>query len=168
MVLVAVTPDDCEFYTPQFILDKVYRCFDIDIDPCTPVDYHNVIAKTHYNKFDDGLNKSWNGNLFFNPPYGRFISKWIDKFIDELKEGNVRNAILLVPNKTETKWFNKIAESCNLMCTIIHRLPFDNPEHIIKNGTFGSSLFLFTDSPTIRGRFIFEFQQIGVIWKVIK
>ena len=168
MVLVAVTPDDCEFYTPQFILDKVYKCFEVDIGPCTPPNVHNVKAKVHYTKFDDGLTKPWDGNLFFNPPYGRFISKWIDKFTDELNQGRIRNAILLVPNKTETKWFNKIADSCNLMCTIIHRLPFDNPEHIIKNGTFGSTVFLFTSSEEVQTKFIFEFQQIGVIWKVLK
>lgn len=148
MVLVAVTPDDCEFYTPQYILEKVYRCFPVDIDPCSPVNNPVVKANVHYTKEENGLNKPWIGNIFLNPPYGRFIIEWVKKFLSEWNAGNIHNAILLIPMKCDTKWFNLLAEQCSIMCTVKGRLQFTNPTGKAKHGTFGSCLMLFSRGGT--------------------
>lgn len=78
----AITPDDCEWYTPPEILDLIYQVMDIDLDPASPYPA-TVLARKHYTKEMDGLSKPWRGNVFLNPPYGREVSLWIDKLEHE-------------------------------------------------------------------------------------
>lgn len=61
--MIAITPDECEFYTPPHILEKVYNVFDIDLDPCCPLNSKPVVAKQYFTKEDDGLSKDWHGIL---------------------------------------------------------------------------------------------------------
>lgn len=167
MVVVAVTPEDCEFYTPQYILDKVYKVFPVDLDPCSPVNSPIVQAKQHYTIVEDGLSKEWHGNIFLNPPYGRFIIKWVEKFLRELRSDNIESAIILVPMKCDTRWFNLLTTECSVMCTIEGRLPFTSPHGLAKRGTFGSCLFLYTRSLAERSKFMYEFSDIGINWERI-
>lgn len=168
MVLVAVTPEDCEFYTPQYILDKVYKVFSVDLDPCSPVNNPVVQAKQHYTIEDDGLSKEWHGNISLNPPYGRFIIKWVEKFLRELRSHNIESAILLVPMKCDARWFNILADECYAMLTLRGRLPFTSPHGLAKRGTFGSCLFLFTEDPDVVKSFVNEFSEYGLLWGRIR
>lgn len=53
----------------------------------------------------DGLKIEWATKNFVNPPYSQ-ISKWVDKAIEEAEKGKVTH--LLVPARTDTKWFKKL------------------------------------------------------------
>ena len=67
------------------ILNLVYKMFGNDfLDPCASIDNSHINCKLSYNKFDDGLNKSWsNYKVYLNPPYGITIKYWIDKILSE-------------------------------------------------------------------------------------
>ena len=41
-----------------------------------------------------------------NPPYGRQIAAWIDKAIAEVNAGRVTVICMLVPAKTDTRWWH--------------------------------------------------------------
>ena len=42
--------------------------------------------------------------VYINPPYGREISKWIEKAYIENQEGTT--CVLLLPARTDTQWFH--------------------------------------------------------------
>ena len=42
--------------------------------------------------------------VFCNPPYGRELPKWVKKCYEEFKQG--ATVVMLVPARTDTKWFH--------------------------------------------------------------
>ena len=67
-----------EWATPQAFFDELNKEFDFTLDPCaTP---QNAKCARYFTKEVDGLAQSWRGEtVFCNPPYGRDISKWVEK-----------------------------------------------------------------------------------------
>ena len=65
-------------------------------------------------------------NIFLNPPYSD-ISKWIDWAINNHKQtGGQINTIILIPSRTDTRYFHKLLEyGCDLEF-IKGRLKFGN------------------------------------------
>ena len=122
--------NDIEWYTPDYILEKVYRVFGkpIGCDPCAARYLPSRIdARTKYiYPESDGLSLPWHSCTFVNPPYGRDISKWTAKAVSEYKRG-VR-IILLVPAKTDTKWFKDLIRNSNAACFIEGRVKFIGPD----------------------------------------
>ena len=163
--MIAITPEDQEWYTPQYILDKVYNVFPVSLDPCSN-NKQTVDAEIHYTKEDDGLTMPWGGCVFMNPPYGREIGKWVSKFLEEWTKGNIQNAILLVPVKTDTKWWGELSEYLSCWCAISGRVKFvsPDPEKQTTVGTFASAMILITREVGIRRKFTDQFSDIGVIW----
>ena len=94
-----------EWSTPQHIFDQLDREFHFTLDPCaTP---ENAKCEKFYTKEDNGLHQLWNGEtVFMNPPYGRVISKWVQKaYLSGNKEDTM--VVCLLPARTDTKWFHK-------------------------------------------------------------
>jgi phage N-6-adenine-methyltransferase len=85
--------------TPQDFFDKLNREFGFDIDVCALPS--NAKCKKFYSPADDGLSQEWKGVCWCNPPYGREIGKWVKKAYES-------NAItvMLLPSRTDTKWFH--------------------------------------------------------------
>lgn len=48
---------------------------------------------------------AWAGRCWCNPPYGRQIGKWVEKAVKEVKRG-VPLVVMLLPARTDTKWFH--------------------------------------------------------------
>lgn len=55
----------------------------------------------------DGLSIPWKEKNFVNPPYSQ-IDKWVDKAIQESKLH--KKVVLLLPVRTDTKWFEKLSK----------------------------------------------------------
>lgn len=85
-----------EWLTPPEILRALGP---FDLDPCAPVNRPWSMAATHYTANDDGLSQPWRGRVWCNPPFGREAVKWLRKCAEH------RNAIALVPARTETAMF---------------------------------------------------------------
>ena len=118
-----------EHYTPQDFLTLVRDVFgDIpDLDPCSNSAHEpNVKARAYYTAADDGLQRPWGGRVFMNPPYGREIGEWVAKLRDEWRRSEIREAIALLPARTDTEWFDTLtAESDDLaICFLRGRLTF--------------------------------------------
>jgi phage N-6-adenine-methyltransferase len=115
-----------EWYTPGWIIDLVNKTFVngyIDLDPASSVVANNTVrAKTYYTIEDDGLSRDWYGSVFCNPPYGRFVSMWVDKMISEYNQKKITEGILLVHSNTETKWFQRLFE--HHICFVSPRICF--------------------------------------------
>ena len=93
----------------QSILDRLnIRHF--DLDPCSPRNDGPVAALKHFTEHDNGLLQSWHGYIWVNPPYGRALSQWIDKAIQEHQHGQATIAAL-VPSRTGTQWWHRAIAS---------------------------------------------------------
>tara|TARA_A100001201_G_C4038607_1_gene185941 strand:- start:357 stop:863 length:507 start_codon:yes stop_codon:yes gene_type:complete len=93
---------EVDWWTPPEVFEKLGLQF--DLDPAAPQGGVPWLpTNNYYTKEDNGLEKDWYGNVWLNPPYGRFTGSWLDKFIEH------GNGIALVFARTETIWFHKYA-----------------------------------------------------------
>lgn len=70
-----------------------------DLDPCSPLDRPWDTATRHYTIEDDGMAQPWAGLVWCNPPFGPEAGTWLDRCAEH------RQAVALVPARTETRWF---------------------------------------------------------------
>jgi len=108
---VAYSSGDNEWYTPeQYIESALVVMGNIDIDPASSkIANAKIKAQKYYTLNNDGLSKKWVGKVWLNPPYAQpAIDNFCDKLLKEIECGNCTEAIVLVNNATETKWFQKI------------------------------------------------------------
>lgn len=82
----------------------------------TPSDIYKVMKELGY--FDpcpfmcsvDMLSQPWEEDCYINPPYSK-VKVWIDEILDRFSKGSLRSVFLLVPARTDTKWFRKLIDS---------------------------------------------------------
>lgn len=90
-----------EWATPQELFDKYDKYYAFTLDPCATK--QNAKCSTYYTKEIDGLRQSWDRErVFMNPPYGREIGKWIKKACE-----SDSLVVMLLPARTDTKWFHE-------------------------------------------------------------
>ena len=93
-----------EWETPQDLFNSLNDEFHFTLDPCSTHENHK--CDKYYTQEDDGLSKDWVGEtVFCNPPYGRSIGKWVEKCYKESLKGST--VVMLIPSRTDTKWFHK-------------------------------------------------------------
>lgn len=99
------TSKTCEWSTPQELFDKLNKEFEFTLDPCADDDNHK--CDKYYTRQQNGLLQSWkNERVFCNPPYGRAIVDWVQKCFYEVYRGDCELAVMLLPARTDTKWFH--------------------------------------------------------------
>jgi len=126
-----------EWYTPNYIIDAARNTMgSIDLDPASStIANQMVMAKNIYTKEDDGLKQHWYGNIWLNPPYSKsLISQFSSAVIN--KRQDYDQAIVLVNNATETRWFQYLLRSCTAFCILNRRIKFRG----VNGETGGSSL----------------------------
>lgn len=84
-----------EWLTPPEIIRALGE---FDLDPCSPINRPWETAREHYTEQDNGMEKTWFGRVFCNPPYKEAAS-WLARCADH------GNAIAMVFARTETKMF---------------------------------------------------------------
>lgn len=95
----------CNWSTPQDFFDKLNEEFHFTLDPCA--DEHNHKCDKYYTVEQDGLKQDWSGEtVFCNTPYGRSLFAWVKKCFKEVYAGNCPCAVMLIPARTDTRWFH--------------------------------------------------------------
>ena len=107
-----------DWETPQALFDQLEDEFHFDLDVCAShentkclvyhtLEGHFIQMDPGYTRFsrDNGLEASWKGTCWMNPPYGREIRKWVKKAHDEAQKG--ATIVCLLPARTDTKWFHE-------------------------------------------------------------
>ena len=91
-----------EWATPQSFFDQLNKEFGFTLDPCCT--HENAKCEHHYTIEEDGLSQNWGGQIVFcNPPYGRDLPKWVKKCHDESRQATI---VMLIPARTDTRWFH--------------------------------------------------------------
>lgn len=89
-----------EWGTPQKLFNELDQEFNFTLDPCST--HENKKCEKHYTADEDGLSHSWEGEVVFcNPPYGREITKWVEKAATEKA-----TTVMLIPARTDTNYFH--------------------------------------------------------------
>lgn len=90
--------DKEDWGTPLWLFNYLNSVFDFTLDPCS--DGKNNLCKKFYTKENCVLKANWGDErAFVNPPYGKNMGVWI-------KKASFYDSIVLVPARTDTKWFH--------------------------------------------------------------
>jgi phage N-6-adenine-methyltransferase len=128
---VANNSGDNEWYTPpEFIEAARLVMGGIDLDPASSeVANRTVGAERIYTAADDGLKLVWEGRVWMNPPYEKgLIDRFAEKLRAEVAAGNVKEAVILVNNATDTRWFATLCEVGSMLCFPTGRVRFYKPD----------------------------------------
>ncbi len=159
--------DSDSWFTPSYYTELAREVMgSIDLDPFSSSTANEVVKANRF--FDikkDAFKQEWfdtSGTVFMNPPYGRnLIRPSVEIFIQKLQENNISQAIVLVNNATETKWFQLLLEYASSVCFAKKRISFHSPDgkHVSGN-TRGQVFFYFGDETVVFER---SFKDVGIV-----
>lgn len=90
--------------TPQDFFDKLNEEFKFDLDVCALPE--NAKCERYFTPEVDGLSQTWAGNVWCNPPYGREIGSWVKRGYLAAKNRIADVVVMLLPARTDTRWFH--------------------------------------------------------------
>ena len=124
---VGFSSTSTEWDTPQAFFDKLDKQFEFTLDPCATT--ASAKCDKYFTKEDDGLAQDWRGHtVFVNPPYGRGIGAWLKKGYEESKKHNTV-VVMLVPSRTDTKWWHDYIMKAKEVHLVRGRLKFGTSDN---------------------------------------
>jgi hypothetical protein len=153
-----------DWNTPESLLKHVYAFWPdgVSLDPCSN-STSIVVASLRWDGSEgqNGLTKPWEGRVFVNPPYGREITDWIEKIQCEVSARDCE-VLVLVPARTDTRWWHLAMKDCRAVCFLKGRLKFVGAPHV---APFPSAVVYWGRRT---GQFWLKFRETGVVVEVFK
>lgn len=116
-----------QWATPQDFFDKLNEEFHFTLDPCADEFNHKCVR--YFTKEQNGLVQDWSGEtVFCNPPYGREIGQWVKKAFDSVAHTHTL-VVMLIPARTDTKWFHEYIYRKQEVRFVRGRLKFGNSQN---------------------------------------
>lgn len=134
--LFSSNSDDWE--TPRDFFKELNAEFKFTLDPCATKE--TAKCAKYFTKAQDGLKQPWVGRIYCNPPYGREVRKWVEKARLEVLRGNAEIVVMLLPARTDVKWFHEHIYGIAELRFIKGRLRFEGAE---SSAPFPSMLAIF-------------------------
>jgi phage N-6-adenine-methyltransferase len=156
--------DNPEWYTPPEYIEAARQVLGtIDVDPASNDIAQQVVrASTYYTAETDGLVQEWRGRAWLNPPYSKnLIAPFVRKLLDEYRDGNVPEAVLLTHARTDAGWFHEAADAAAAICFTRGRISFRTRDGTGASPTDGSVFFYL--GPNL-GRFAVVFGSFGLVY----
>jgi len=85
--------------TPQDLFNKYNEKYHFETDVCALPE--NAKCEKFFTPEIDGLKQEWTGVCWCNLPYGRQIGEWVEKACK-----SYAIVVMLLPARTDTKWFH--------------------------------------------------------------
>lgn len=130
------------WFTPVEFIDKLGP---FDLDPCTtsyrPFNTANVHIE--HDKGGCGIYSDWAGDVWLNPPYGKQIMPFIDKFLAH------RQGVMLIFARMGSEGVQKIIKSNAYIYCLRKRIYFVNKEGKELTNAGTDSLLVFFDNKYI-------------------
>lgn len=136
--------DVIEWYTPEKYIEAARAVMgSIDVDPASSKRAQKIVkATTYYTAQDDGLAHQWSGNVFLNPPYKMpLIRQFCFRLCESVASSDVKQAVLLVNDNTDTKWWHRAAGAASAICFHVGRISFYNAAGEWSSPTNGQTIF---------------------------
>lgn len=90
--------------TPQDFFDKLNDEFHFTLDAAASPD--NAKCANYFTEEQDGLTQSWGGHtVWCNPPYCRKTGLWVKKAYEEHQRTGC-TVVMLLPSRTDVRWFH--------------------------------------------------------------
>lgn len=121
---VMFSGDSVEWETPQDFFDSLNEEFRFTIDVCALPE--NAKCKIYYTPDIDGLSQPWMERVWCNPPYGREVGEWVRKAYLSVRTGYAEVVVMLLPARTDTRWFHDYIYKKAEIRFIKGRLKFGN------------------------------------------
>jgi len=136
----------CEWSTPMDLFARInaeHGPFDLDV--CATSD--NAKCARFYSIQQDGLQQTWTGSCWCNPPYGRTIGQWVRKAWQSSLAG--ATVVCLLPSRTDTSWWHDYVEPFARVQFLRGRVRFSGST---SGAPFPSAVVVFSPSTTARCR----------------
>lgn len=91
--------------TPQGFFDQIDSEFHFTLDAAAIAE--NTKCDEFFSPDDDSLKQIWSGRVWVNPPYGKNVGAWVRKASESAKNGTAEVVVMLLPARTDTKWFHE-------------------------------------------------------------
>ena len=115
-----------EWATPAEFFEALNNEFRFNLDVCASSENHKT--EHYFDQNDDGLSKNWGGfRVFCNPPYSK-IGEWVKKAYYESFKPNTL-IVLLIPARTDTKYFQQYIYNRSEIRFVKGRLKFGNSKN---------------------------------------
>ena len=166
-VHVAQNSGNNEWYKPQEYIDAARAVLgQIDLDPASNPTANEVVkAAVFYSAENSGLDKSWAGNVWMNPPYSSaLIGSFISKLVEHYSAGDIKQAIVLVNNATDTGWFAQLTSVASSLCFPKGRVKFWAPDKIAAP-LQGQAILYLGENPN---EFEINFSSFGLVARVVR
>ena len=125
MTFVATDPSSHNSENTWFTPIEFKKLGVFDLDPCT-VSYrpHDMAVENfEYDKEQCGLELAWHGDVWLNPPYGKEITPFIEKFIMHKK------GVMLIFARMGNKDVQKVVKSGACFYMLRKRIHFIDKNH---------------------------------------
>jgi hypothetical protein len=129
---ILTSSESNEWYTPPEIISLVKEALgEIDLDPASNAVANQVIGAKKYFS-ERGLELTWQGSVFCNPPYGTggMQGKFLAKALSEYMQTNISQCIILTKSVPGYLWWDDMFH-VNWMgdiCITYDRISFYKPE----------------------------------------
>lgn len=127
--------------TPKDYFDKLNMKFKFDLDACASESNHKV--NSYFTEVDNALIQKWGGNVFMNPPYGRHIGEFIKKAYEEHLRDPDRFIVMLIPSRTDTKYWHEYIQDKATVKFLKGRLKFEISGKSMDAAPFPSALVVY-------------------------
>ncbi len=155
-----------EWYTPSPYIEATRAVMgEIDLDPASNELANQIVKASHiFTSAESGLEHTWSGKVFLNPPYCGQAGHFVKKATDSYEYGDVSEAILLVSaNSTSSSWFQRLFDYP--LCFTNHRIQFYNADGPQNGATFGSCFAYLGPSVS---KFVQVFSSFGYVLKKLE
>lgn len=152
--------DSDEWYTPRWVIEAARKVMgEIDLDPASCALAQDVVqAGLFWSKTQGGERMGWFGRVWLNPPYSA-PPLFVEKLMAEYTSGNVKQAVVLLNNATETGWFQALLARFPV-CFLSKRLAFWRHDHADVGARQGQAVFYL--GPDVE-RFCEVFGEFGIV-----
>jgi len=151
-----------EWYTPTPIIEAARTVMGgIDLDPASSAHANEIVRATQFfTEDDDGLQQTWHGRVFVNPPFAHpTVAHFAERLLSSLDLSEVSEAVWLSNACVDTDWWQRLAQQ-GLVCCHRGRVKFYGPDGQLQPPTLGQTIIYLGEN---RDAFRAAFTPFGVV-----